>query len=319
MELGDDRPSILANEEFDKDADAQVLRQSCKGMGTDEEAILNVLCYRTAIERIQIARHYKAAYGRDLIEDLKSELSGDFESVIVGLITPPALYDAKQLRKAISGLGTDEDVLLEIMCARTNLQMENIRIAYRLAKFGDGLEEDIENDTSGDLKRFLVGLSVGARDEDQEIYEDRIEADVNALVEAGEGRWGTDESEFQRIFVARSYRHVRGVLVAYAASQGKTVTETIKDELSGNLEQGYRNIVEFIRNPHEYFADKLYKAMKGLGTDEDCLARIMVTRADIDLGSIADTFEAKYEQSLAQFIEDDVSGDFKRALVALIS
>lgn len=33
--------------------------------------------------------------------DLKSELSGDLERLILGLMMPPAHYDAKQLKKAM--------------------------------------------------------------------------------------------------------------------------------------------------------------------------------------------------------------------------
>ena len=38
---------------------------------------------------------------QDLIDDLKSELSGDFENVMVGLMKTPADYDASELKSAI--------------------------------------------------------------------------------------------------------------------------------------------------------------------------------------------------------------------------
>lgn len=41
-------------------------------------------------------------YGKDLISDLKSELSGDFEDLILALMEPPAKYDALQMRKAMA-------------------------------------------------------------------------------------------------------------------------------------------------------------------------------------------------------------------------
>lgn len=40
-------------------------------------------------------------YGKDLISNLKSELSGDFEDLILALMETPARYDAQQLRKAM--------------------------------------------------------------------------------------------------------------------------------------------------------------------------------------------------------------------------
>ena len=66
-----------------------------------------------------------------MIDDLKSELSGDFEKVLVGLMMTPGEYLATEVRRAIKGLGTDEAVLVEVLCTRTNDEMTALKEAYK--------------------------------------------------------------------------------------------------------------------------------------------------------------------------------------------
>jgi annexin A7/11 len=58
--------------------------------------------------------------------------------------------------------------------------------------------------------------------------------------------------------------------------------------------------------------------MKGLGTNEKQLIRVIVIRSEVDMQDIKKRFEVMYGQTLKEWIEDDTSGNFKNALLALI-
>ena len=72
-------------------------------------------------------------------------------------------------------------------------------------------------------------------------------------------------------------------------------------------------------NPSEYFATRVNYAVKGLGTKDKLLIRILVTRDEIDMPQMKLAYSNLYHKDMVKDIENDTSGDYKRLLVALCS
>ncbi|XP_075890715.1 annexin A5b [Nelusetta ayraudi] len=308
------RGTVKTSANFNSSADADVLHKAMKGLGTDEDAILELLTARSNAQRQEIKAAYKTLFGKDLVDDLKGELGGKFETLIVGLMSSPLAYDVKCLRDAIKGAGTDEKVLVEILASRTCQQVKEIVAAYR-QEYDNDLEEDICGDTGGHFKRLLVILLQANRQ--RGVEQAHIESDVQVLFKAGEEKFGTDEQAFVTILGNRSAEHLRKVFDAYMKMTGYEMEESINRETSGNLKTLLLAVVKCARSVPAYFAETLYYAMKGAGTDDNTLVRVMVSRSEVDMLDIRAEFRRMFAGSLHNMIKGDTGGDYRKALLLI--
>ena len=104
------------------------------GLGTNEKELIEVMGHRSPKQRAIITKKYKAMFGKELTSKFDSELSGKFHQCMTALCRTPSEFDAIELRKAMRGAGTDEEVLIEILCTRTNEQIREICEAYTKSK-----------------------------------------------------------------------------------------------------------------------------------------------------------------------------------------
>uniref|UniRef100_A0AAQ5Z3B7 Annexin n=1 Tax=Amphiprion ocellaris TaxID=80972 RepID=A0AAQ5Z3B7_AMPOC len=291
------RPSVRPAPDFDPAADAQALRKAMKGFGTDEDAIIDIVAHRSNAQRQEIRQAFKSLLGRDLMKDLKSELSKNLERLIIGLMLTPAEFNAKMMRKAMEGAGTDEHALIEILVTRSNEEIQAMNAAYQDA-YKKTLEEAIQSDTSGHFCRILVSL-------------------VQELADACNAESDDMEMKFMSILCTRSFPHLRKVFQEFVRCTNKDIEQIIKKEMSGDVKNAFYAIVRSVKNQPSYFADRLYKAMKGLGTDDRALIRIMVSRSEVDLFNIRKEFKETHDESLHEFIQGDTSGDYRKTLLIL--
>ncbi|XP_034464556.1 annexin A11a isoform X4 [Hippoglossus hippoglossus] len=296
--------------------DVEVLRKAMKGFGTDEQAIIELLGTRSIKQRVPLLRAYKTSYGKDLVKDLHSELSGDFRKLVMAMLKSPAELDAYELNSAIKGAGTDEACLIEILSSRSNAEIKEINRIYK-QEYKKTLEDAISGDTSGHFRRLLISLAQGNRDERSNVDISMAKQDAQALYAAGENKLGTDESKFNAILCARSKPHLRTVFLEYQQMCGRDIEKSIGREMSGDLESGMLAVVKCIKNTNAYFAERLYKSMKGAGTKDTTLIRIMVTRSEVDMLDIRQEYVKNYGKSLYTHISGDTSGDYKKLLLKL--
>uniref|UniRef100_A0A3Q3IC39 Annexin n=1 Tax=Monopterus albus TaxID=43700 RepID=A0A3Q3IC39_MONAL len=282
----------------DPQKDAEVLHKAMKGLGTDEKAIVELLGNRSNKQRAPIVTAYKKTYGKDLIKELKSELNGPLEKLVVAMMMSPANYDAYLVK------GT---VYYANEC--TFLKSHTFHPEH-----GKSLEDAIKNDTSGDFRNLLVTLC--------QVAVVRSRCVISTLL------------YFHKVFHSVSHKtyvfkyfnyfacnscllYSPQVFQEYMKLSGKDIEKSICSEMHGNLEHGMVALVKCIKNIPAFFAEVLNKAIKGTGTSDRTLIRIMVSRSEIDMLDIRQEYKKNYGKSLYTDIAGDTGGDYEKLLLKL--
>ena len=300
----------------EENKDAEEMRKAMQGFGTDDKILIEIASKRTHKQRMKIRQAYKILFGRDLMDDLKSDLSGDYKKTMLALFTDPIEYDVESLYYAMKGLGTDEDTLIEILASRPGWYINKIKKKYK-EKYNKELEDDVKGDTSGNFRNLLISLLQANRNTNQTPDKDECEKIANELYQAGEKKIGTDEPIFNKYFALYSPHELLVIAREYHKLTGNLLTKAIDKEFSGDIKKLLKTILYVQISPSEYFATRIRDAVHGIGTNEKILTRVIVTRCEIDLPIMKQYYKQLYGKDMIKDIEDDVSGDYKKLLIAI--
>ena len=299
-------------------ADADALKAAFKGIGCDKKTVIDLTVNRTNAQRQQIKEAFKASYGKDLIKELKSQLHGHLEDAVVALFTEPIEFDADELRKAMKGMGTNEDTLIEIIASRPPHVLRAIIQKYK-EKYNRNLEDDVKKETSGTLRKLLIALLQCSRSINTNPNPAQCAQIAQELHSAGEKRFGTDESIFNKYFCTLSPHEIAAVSREYHKLSGHTILDAIDKEFHGDSKKALRTIVYATLSPSEYFATRVNDAVKGLGTKDHLLIRVLASRSEIDMPQIKQYYKQLFGKDMVADVKGDTTGDYSTLLTQLIS
>jgi hypothetical protein len=240
---------------------------------------------------------------------IKGDTSGHFAKLLLGRIRPNEVVKAKAVKEATKGAGTNDGRLIDIFAFSTNSEVAQIKSIEK------DTEKLVKGDTSGDFLLALKDLMKGDRIESPYLDDRQAEMDADVLHKAGEGRVGTDEKTFVRILSNHTPWYNAHVSRMYAKKYGHDLQKAIKKEMSGDFE---RLMKALVTEPYEYWADRLYYAMKGAGTDDKTLVYVFSILNQSELLHVGKICYDRHHKELYKMVEGDTSGDYKHALLALL-
>uniref|UniRef100_A0A8C8K2V4 Annexin n=1 Tax=Oncorhynchus tshawytscha TaxID=74940 RepID=A0A8C8K2V4_ONCTS len=211
--------------------DAQQLKLAMKGLGTDEDTLIEILASRTNKEIKEIKKVYKEEYKKELENDIKSDTGGDFRNALLSLCKVCvcvcvcvlcALYEAGEKRK-----GTDCSVFIDILTTRSASQLRQVFEKYSKYSKVD-VTKAIDLELKGDIENCLTAV-VKCAGSKPAFFAERLNL-------AMKGK-GTRTKILTRVMVSRSEVDMARIKQAYQKTFGKTLYQDILDDTNGDYEK----------------------------------------------------------------------------------
>nr|AMP46312.1 annexin 9 [Spironucleus barkhanus] len=214
---------------------------------------------------------------------------------------------AEKLKKAMKGLGTDEEAIIAISSAHTAEERQQISDAF-LGLYGDSLEKIMKKELTGKLEQLLVPLFKG-----------RFTMWAQYINEALKGA-GTDEDLlFEMIFLLNDQDQQR-VETEYKKLYGKELKKAIENDISGGkwakLIRAWLNAKNDSNTSPEFIADSLWNAAKGAGTDEQVFMQILANCKPEVYHQACEIFQNKHKKDVGSIIKREFSGKSEDAFMA---
>jgi len=219
---------------------AYVARTAMKGVGTDEQALIDVVCSKTPAEMENVKKAYTAMFNRDLVKDIESETSGDLKRILVALAlgnreskpvnNDEAKADAQRLYDAGEGKwGTDEKIFNQIFALRSFRQLRLTWLYYRKLT-GNLIFDVLDKELSGKLRSAFVTLAQYVKDPIT-YYSEMMYTSMKGI--------GTDDQRLIRAILSRCEIDLETVKERYNKLHGSdaNLVKRIKKETRGDYEK----------------------------------------------------------------------------------
>jgi annexin A7/11 len=220
-----------------------------KGIGSDKDIITEVLCFRNPERINQIKAKFQEKYGKDLVAEIKSETSGDYQKIVLRLLEGDRTQDGKADLQKCSGiaeelykagedkLGTDEATFIKYFTSLSPSELLLVCKEYH-KKYKKNMLDVIENEFNGNEKKLLIVILYSLFSP-SEFFAKQIMDSIKGL--------GTDDVKLIRSIVTRYSIDMKKVKKYFKKMYNKELLDEVKDDVKGS----YGRILEALINKHD--------------------------------------------------------------------
>jgi len=298
---------------LEKEVDLWVrcIDDAMRGWGTDEGSLTALICTIPERLRIDIFDGYNAKTGKHLLDAIRADTSCNYSKVMVWQAMAPEDSRAVILHGAMDGLGTDESQLIRVICQLNFAERAAVKEAY-LRLYNKDLVEHVTSETNGyfegDLQRAMKYMLEATE------AEFNLEADCQAMKEAMDG-WGADKETLVKLICSKTSKQMEDINAKYYELFGEDLLGRVKSETSGYFKD---TLLGCIRHPMIQLVHSVRDCMKGWGTSDSGLIACLVHLEEFKKAALQTMYYREFDRNLIDDIKSDTSGDYERALCALV-
>uniref|UniRef100_W5JYG0 Annexin n=1 Tax=Astyanax mexicanus TaxID=7994 RepID=W5JYG0_ASTMX len=206
--------------------DASELRASMKGLGTDEESLIEMVCSRSNEELVEIKRVYKEMFKKELEKDVAGDTSGDFAKLLLALV---------QARREEPGNVVDYEKIDNDARAlyEAGVKRKGTDVITWINIFSERSVPHLRKEVKGDLEKSFLTLV--------ESFENKQLYFASRLNEAMKGK-SVKEKVLTRILVSRCEVDLMKIRSEFKRHFSKSLYQTISEQTKGDYQRALLNL-----------------------------------------------------------------------------
>ncbi|XP_051901763.1 annexin A2-like [Pristis pectinata] len=221
-----------------EDRDAQALKEAMKGLGTDEDTLIEILSTRSNKELQLIAAAYKREFQKTLEQDISSDTRGKFQTLLLTLLEGKREEnsnvinyelieeDARALHAVASQKKPNFDAWIPILTQRSHSHLNRVFKHYKVYNSQD-ITETIKKQMKGDDEKGFLAL-VQSIQNTPEYLADRLQQCMKSL--------GTKDGPLTRLLVSRCENDLLSIRAEFRKKYGKSLYTAIREDTKGDYQ-----------------------------------------------------------------------------------
>ncbi|XP_058485036.1 annexin A2-like [Solea solea] len=219
--------------------DASELKASMKGLGTDEESLIEIVCSRNNEEMVEIKKVYRELFKKELEKDIAGDTSGNFAKLLLSLVQtkrdePSNVVDYEKIDEDARSLyeagvkrkGTDVTTWISIMSQRSVPHLQKVFERYKSYSPYD-MKESIRKEVKGDMEKSFLTLV--------ECFENKQLYFASRLGEAMKAK-GAKEKVVTRVMVSRCEVDLMKIRTEFKRLHRRSLYQTIAEHTKGDYQ-----------------------------------------------------------------------------------